>query len=323
MPTDLFAPHADTILVLGVGSLGGRIASLGALGADSASSITWGAAHANAPELIATGLERKLLIQAEGPFAATRARHLVTEQRPVLRLWTMGKSVVLLVGAAGERAVAALLPALAESFSRQHIFVGAVLTGDCSAAHTPDRPPLIDMPKLQEHCDLAVMLPPELVSAALPVESTISAWHAAHEKRVLSIVETLAGALTSESDGNAFDADTLRRLRGGVPAVGFGYATGANCLQTALETALQAIRGSSEPLGQLAVSIQAGWALTLAELRAISGKLDDVALPRPASLAFSHHPQMTSEAACLILGTAPVRAKVVHLDAARPLALQS
>src|SRR5205823_523709 len=69
--TSLFTTPRARVLTIGVGSMGCAAARMGAENGDESGSVCWSALHANAAELIATGLEQKFFLKIpEGPFAA-------------------------------------------------------------------------------------------------------------------------------------------------------------------------------------------------------------------------------------------------------------
>jgi hypothetical protein len=153
---DLFA-NSSTTLVLGVGTLGAEVAAAGAAdddGSDGFRFACWGAAHTDAARLIATGLERKLLLDsgpaASGPFAERNLQRSIAAKEDDLRALTAGRDVVILTGSLQEQTAALLIPALAVEFTQRGLYVCAVTLESSSddtkrqPIHADLRVPVID-----------------------------------------------------------------------------------------------------------------------------------------------------------------------------------
>jgi hypothetical protein len=138
---DLFTQNVSTILVLGAGNLGADTAAAGALEdhcGDALPFACWAAAHTYAARLLATGLERKLLLDAgpaaSGPFAERAVERSLAAQDEMLRRILAGRSTVVLCGALCEDDGALLLPVLARTLSTCGVATWAVALDDGRAA---------------------------------------------------------------------------------------------------------------------------------------------------------------------------------------------
>ena len=141
MMTDLFTQSVSTILVLGAGSLGAEAAAAGAIedtAGDGLPLAFWAGAHTDAARLLATGLQRKLLLDAgpapSGPFAERAIERSIAEQNDALRALLAGRATVVLCGSLLEPDGALLLPVLARALKQRGVVMWAVALDDGRAA---------------------------------------------------------------------------------------------------------------------------------------------------------------------------------------------
>jgi cell division GTPase FtsZ len=214
--TDLFSTSSD-VLVMGVGTLGGRIAAAGE--ADCARA-TWSAAHTDAAALLATGLERKLLLRCDAavgsPFAARALERSIAERISGIRGLTSGRNVALLVGAADEGHSGVAMAELAHVFASQGMVV-------CVVAVMENNAPLEVLETIQARAPICIHLPAQQLLNGIPGDQPLSNIQSGREKKLLFVVETLASVLGSGSTGGfgAFEFSTA--LRGcGALRVGIG-----------------------------------------------------------------------------------------------------
>src|SRR5262245_57343676 len=125
MPDTLFTQSATaSVLTIGVGSTGARVAKAAVERADDAPCSCWSAAHTDAAELIATGLEHKFLIETgDGPCELPDVFARLAESESTLAALTAARSTVVLIAALGERSTEILLPPLAKLLREAGLFV--------------------------------------------------------------------------------------------------------------------------------------------------------------------------------------------------------
>jgi cell division GTPase FtsZ len=308
---DLFANGAGTICAIGVGSLGGRVASLGAANADGCGGALWAVAHCDRAELLATGLERKIHLDVmPGPIAAPVAEQVAAEREDEVAALLAGRSVVMLLGSLGEAAGSTLLPALAKVLRRRKLFVCVIA---CDPLPFQDDPLILQeniAERLHAESDLFIRISPAVVAAGLNPDLPVSAIIAAAERKTLAVAETLTGVLSENVSG--FTLPSLRQtLRGGGPlTLGLGIARGCNAPLLAADAALRHIAperlemDDNAPAG-IAAAVVSGRELSVSEAEALREICrTGSGTQKPAALTLLGHcrqEHMDTEAVCLLL----------------------
>ncbi len=122
----LFTQNSSRVLAIGAGSLGCMAAKLGSENGDDGAAA-WCAAHVNSPELIATGLDKKLFLKsASGPFADQVLARSVEENIAVLERFSGGCDAAILCGELGDAFAIQLIAALSDALSSMNVPVFAV-----------------------------------------------------------------------------------------------------------------------------------------------------------------------------------------------------
>jgi cell division GTPase FtsZ len=328
MSESLFTHTAANVLVLGVGSLGGRVAKAGAENAAEQPCAAWAAAHTNAVELIATGLEHKLHLKLpDSPCSRQTVAAVLHEHDEHLAALVAGRSTVILAAALGESTAAVLLAALAPGLRRKGLLV-CVVAGEPFSFEHGACGPQADAAReaLAANTDLFVTLPAQLMAQGLSDDCALSRFNAAAEQAILAATVALAGALNHGRPEHHFTAAGLRPFLGGVRlAAGLGLACGNEAPLRATEAALATLLKNAEGLdpetARYAVALAAARDLSLAEAEAVAHKLQTAlpsgaaaAAPRPpALLAFSTQSHLGDEAICLLLARPSTPANVVSI----------
>lgn len=308
MAGDLFAQSGGNALILGVGSAGCRIAGAGAL-EDAANEppqrAAWGAAHSRRAELIATGLERKLLIEiAPGPFAARSAAHGIAARQAELAAACAGRPAALLVGVADESIAGVLLPALAAAL-RRSLFVSVIAAGTSGAVR-----------QLQGAADLLV----HLVAEEAPADTPFAALRARTERMLLGAVQTLAAMLPASADSGFTPAELRSVLRGSEPLRGRLYAaSGPDAAVLAVEAALteaEKFRAEADGAAGISAAVLTGREPSAASARCLTRTLQGLSSGSARLFGLCTQPAMGEEAFCLALTRPAGSGNVVALEAA-------
>ena len=282
---DLFAETSNNILVMGVGSTGLRVACMGAIDAAAAAdtgeclSSAWSVAHTDPTELIATGLDRKLLLDiADGPFAFQCAERSLGKHADDLAALASGHTVVILVGALGDPHASMLLPILAGAFRKHNHFVCVIgsdpfqfegqIRADCAA---------VAASRIQSESDLFLRLSTKsfiesgvtkdmgvssthiinkgLSYTGLSEDSPLAAFYTASDRMLYSATQCTIGILDGGMDGSGLSHKAIvQALCGTHPiCVGMGTAKGVNAPVSALEIALENIQINQSELEHCAM----------------------------------------------------------------------
>jgi len=320
MSSTLFSQPYAPFLALGVGELGGRAAAAGAL-EGFGEKAPWAACDSQAPRLLSTGLERKLLVELPDQARPDVAEELVAAKKAELRALASRRTVVILFGALGGTSSALLLPALSAALREQRLFVcvigvepfeleGAARTSAASQAAA----------LLAARADLLVRMPSAPLLAPLGKAASLSQAYRAAENALLGAVEALLGAFVGTSAAPAFTPPRLlNALRGtGAASAAVGFGSGVDALRAALEAALgehwQAA-GMDTTEGSLAAALVAGREIALAEAQLIAKRLHE---GRPAGaaslLGLGLDGSLGDEARCLILHRAGPSRNVISIS---------
>lgn len=305
----LFTPQRGRILTIGVGSLGCAAARMGAENGDEHGSVAWSAAHDNAAELIATGMEEKLFLKIPpGPFVAQYLTRCIDEKGAEIAAMVLGRDAVLLCGCLGEPHTGLILSLLSASISalRTRVFVLAL------EPHT-----LLSIQVLEElearATRLAESVPflATLNSGTEKVSLGVSTRRIQRmaAERLMGAAECFASGLDPVNETSPF----LQNMRGTHRAV-FASASGAGASHAAFELALGAFDETSrERLS--AVILQSAEELPLRDARAILQQMSDNARQRAAVCA-SLRPAFAGQTACLLLSSVARTENVVGIEAA-------
>ena len=317
---DLFDKQGGDILVIGVGGMGGRAAGAGAEDAsnpDSPLRVRWAAAHDQPAELIATGLDKKILFDAlDGPFAAQRATQNVAGRSKELKRLAAGRTIVFLAGSLGERSVCAYLPALAEGLRRvQDALICAIV---CEPATLLGQESPVDedaAADIEAVCDLTLRIPARTLSEGLG-DSPLSLLNVAVEKKLVAAIEALAGVLCLPDSGG-FSALSLRKaLSGNGPMrAGLGVAQGPDAITQATQQALAGFSDGDARACGAAAAVLANRELSVSETLALAERFAPLS-DSPPLLGVCAQPGLIEDAVCLVLLRGAGRANVVSIEAA-------
>ncbi len=329
MAVDLFAQTTSTILALGVGGAGGRVATAGAANADVAGGApcaAWCAAHLDRAELMATGLDRRILLEAaDGPFVFQNAEHSVAAHAAKLAALMAGRGAVILLGCLEEHSARVLLPALGGYFRAENLFVCAIAAEPAHAS--PDSSSTLD--RIAANCDLFLTLSPEILRAGVDPSCPLSELAAARERKLLAAAEALAGALACGVPGLQFSAPQLRAaLRGGDIRTTLANASGPEALLRAAQAALEQLE--SAPLAGAHFPILASALMTSREPSALEADaLRHLLRERnataqsthgaPTLLGVSTQAHLEDEAVCVLMAGHASRGKAIPLSSMRAL----
>ncbi|MCY3023725.1 MAG: hypothetical protein NTW87_32495 [Planctomycetota bacterium] len=303
---DLFSVPGRNVLVVGVGTVGGRVAAAGALDdacAEAPERVLWYALHSDPAELIATGLDKKLLVTlAPGPFAARSAAGGVAVHKAELAAACAGRSAALLVGVLGEDVVTAVLPLLARALRENGLSVCVILTGPLwSEAPAQSDDIRAALEQVEKEAELVIRFPTEaLVGAFLDGSATVLC--AEVKSRLLAAAQALSGALR----GGTGNSVPLRALRDGMPgagplSAGLGIAAGPHAARLALEAAQSSVAGAGPVTGAGAVLLTKR-ELTVAEAKSARQCLEQAWTGRKAPLlALATRSTLDDEAVCVVV----------------------
>jgi hypothetical protein len=325
MTSTLFSQPYASFLALGVGGLGGRAAVAASLDGFG-ETAPWAACDSQAPRLLSTGLERKLLIELPDPPRADVATDLVAKKRNELRALAEGRTRAILFGALGEPATRALLQALASALREEDVFTCIVgLEALELEGSAPANAPGLD-DRLARSADLFLRLPSAPLLAPLGEGVLLSQAYREAERALTAAVEALLGAFVGTSAAPAFTPTRLlNALRGvGAASASVGTGSGKNAPCEALEAALGKPWQEAEPwlragapetaTGGLAAALAAGREIALAEAQAITKRLQELAPPGvPPLLGIGLDASLGDEARCLIIHSRGRSRNVVSL----------
>jgi cell division GTPase FtsZ len=313
---DLFDKQSGDILVIGVGGMGGRAAGAGAEDAshqDSPLRARWAAAHDQPAELIATGLDKKILFDAlEGPFSQQRAAQVVATRAKELKRLAAGRTIIFLAGSMGENAVRTYLPALAEGLRRlQDALICAIVCEPVSLLGDEQTLEEDAFAEIEAVCDLTVRLPAKSLIQEME-NSPLSLLNVAIEKKLVAAIEALVGALCSHEEGG-FSAATLRKSLhgGGRLSAGLGVAQGPEAIERAAEMALSGL-DNEQGSGGVAAAMLASRELSVAETAALAGRFAALGAATPL-LGVCAQGGLIEDAVCLVLARGAGRANVVSI----------
>lgn len=315
----LFSQSYAPLLALGVGPTGGQAASAGCaegLGGGR----PWAACDTRQPRLLATGLDRKLLLKLPSdPNPGSAALAAVRQAGAKLTKLVAGRHTVLLLGALGDPYAGALLAALATQLQADGHEICVLCCepsphdGPEAAAHAAEGARLLGAAP-----GFVVTLGGSGPSASLK-DGTGNArdvlqW--ASEALLAALAGAGAPCLTLE--------DLRARLQGAGPVwagVGAGQGQGAGAAAEALARALdERWRSDSMPWppARVAVALASGGELSADEHEALGERLadgrEDAA---PALLHASVEAALGEEARCLAFFRASPSRNVVSLASAR------
>lgn len=286
--TTLFTQAYAPFLALGVGKLGAAAAARG-WQENLADGIPWAGCDTQAARLIATGIERKLLLEgAGGPQA------LLAERAAALEALSLKRTVAVLFGDGTDPEAAGLLAELARLLRERHLHVCLIATAPPQGASGD---PLAEA---EGHAELAVRL---------------NAGAEEGSRELLVAVHALLGAFAG---GLSFD-ETKSALAGAGPVRAFaGLGRGAQAPDDALVQALAQAGTNAQSLhARVAVMLTAGREMNLDEYRLLRGRFESgPASPAGVLLGVGCDTALDEEAHALVLCRAPHSANVVRLTLA-------
>lgn len=313
MSSTLFTQEQGPVLVLGVGTLGCAAARLGAENSDEPAGVCWSAAHTNGAELIATGLEKKILIKIpEGPFAERHVARAVAENSGTLGELARGRDAVLLCGCLGDAWVPAAMQALSAAFMRlkTHVFVLALEPFSLLGS-----PNLEELEARAEGLARGVPLLLLLNAGIEKVSAGISARRIERmaAERLMTAAECFAAALNSSRE-SALQLSAMRGgYRGALACAGGSFGNqGGSAACAAFELALASLdENGRESLS--AVCLQSAEELSFRDARAILGRMPETARSR-AVVCAAAKPAFAGQTACLLLSGERHAANVVGIE---------
>ncbi|HLX60650.1 MAG TPA: hypothetical protein VKX17_05155 [Planctomycetota bacterium] len=299
----LFTDEFSRVLAMGVGSLGCLAAKLGVENREECTGVAWSAAHVNSSELIATGLEQKLFLQATGAFAVRNlARSL--HENPFLDNLSHGRDAVILCGELSDDLTPPLIDALSVVLRERRVPVFALLLEPFSPNGEVDVNVLeTARERLSASVPCAVFLNAglETVSAGIAVKRL----RKMAAERLMNAAECLAAPLNAHNE----HAPRLLALRGRRRAA---FCAAPNAL-AAFELALRSFDESARECIDAAI-LQNSTELSFREMSAIQRRMNEAGVS--AALASSTKPPLSGRAECLLLSGNKGAANVVRLDAA-------
>jgi hypothetical protein len=276
---DLFSAANADFLVLGVGAFGCAVAGRGALNdaACAPADAEWAALHIHAPELFATGLEKRLLLApASGPFAATSVSVELEQRAPEWDAWARGRACVLLVAAADDPAAKLLLAPLVHALAQRAVFT-VILISQGEAAHEDDASP--EWPAWTESLAATVLSLPH------PAHSPNATLRELRKLRRASIVDALETLLLSLRPAGTQRAAILDFLEGGALHASFGYGADKGAVAAALRGARD--EQTSPALRESLLLVQGSGERTAGDLQLWRAALSSGKPARPASLFYA------------------------------------
>jgi len=323
MANDLFALAGGKVLVIGVGAAGCRIAGAGAL--DDAVDepprrVAWCAAHSNAAELLATGLDQKLQFDiAAGPFAARSAARSVAARDAQVARVCAGRSVALLAAAWGDEAVGTIVPPLARAL-RRRLCVCILASRPQSSGTSRWELDEAGAEQLASAADLAVCLQ-SLGPPAAALDVAVAARRAADEQKLLAATRALARVFSAGADGGF----TPEALRGGLSGAGvlracLGAASGPHAAARAAEAAVAQLDGKCREPGGLsgaAAAVLAGHELSVGETQDVLSRLRACQARCEPLVGSAADSSLSDDAVCLLLLRPAGSPNIVPLETAR------
>jgi hypothetical protein len=308
MSVSLFDQDFSPVLALGAGSLGCLAAQLGAEERQDSSGISWAAAHHNAVELIATGIEQKLHLKiSEGPFAARSLAKSIDENASVLTKMARQRDAVILFGELGDARAMLLIKALDAALRQQKLPVFA-LALEPFALLAESNLDELDAAREQFAKSVSCLL---VVSVGL---DKITLGIAARRirkmaaQRLVSVVECFARALQHPSDAGR----RLSALRGAHRAI-WAEGQGKNPALLAVEEALAALKDAPETRLTAAILLTSD-EFSVREMHAVTVKLEQAAKAAVTVCAVTQ-PAFAGHAECLLLFGAARAPNVVSINA--------
>jgi len=301
---DLFEFDGGEILVLGVGAAGGRVAGRGSEDASDAIGslrVRWSAAHSQPAELIATGLENKILLASvEGPFALRRARYSVKQREPELEQILKGKSCVFLIGSQGEATACAMFSALAESIAAlKDVFICALVAEPPFSVAGAD----VGLHEFKDAVHLWIRVPSRILCAGME-QQPIGAVQSHSECKLLLIMQTLIGVLSNENAGSISIDSFQETVRGSGPFVaGIGFGTGIDAVQTAADAALFELKKNALdlPVSGAALAMASPTDLSSYDAHLLMERFRNACDGKTLLAGFSRLATLDDEAVCLAL----------------------
>jgi hypothetical protein len=341
MTGELFAQSCASFAALGFGGLGCRVAARGA-GDNFGSGLLWVAAGTRPAELIATGLDHKLLLGQnanDGTSVSLSVRQetaaaKLEERREELAVWFAGRRAAVLFGALGSAEAGVIMPplcAILNELGLETFVLGRepfAFEGEAVAEMAAET-----AVKLRAAADFFALLPAEENQAAevsSTAERPLKEAFAVGESALMMAVELMIAlyAATTAAAGaerpvgvgrgtGAFSAALLRGWAAGraLPFFALARAKGPEAPETALRVALQTPRSKLVPPTELkaaettAVFLGAG-------REPVAGEVQKLTMIAAAPLWLPPPDEAWEEdsAACLVLRLPPRHANIVSLS---------
>ena len=301
--TQAYAPY----LVLGVGRSGGRAAATACL-EGLCDEVPWAACDTHPARLLATGLRRKLLIPLSEKHPVQAASSQLHARKEELLALAEHCQVAVLMGALGEPAVDALLPALVHAL-REAGIVTYVVGAEPLAFEGPSRGCAAEavVAAAAHAADGFFWLPARGLAANLNDASSTARASQSLESALASAAQTLLAAFVGTNHEPGWSTGRLRSaLRGGGRIhAALGTACGPGAAYGAVEAACAScwLPGKRETDSyRMAVALCAGDEISIAEVAAIKARLEETRLsPAPALLGLGVDASLGDEARCLVL----------------------
>lgn len=303
--TTLFAQAYAPYLALGIGALGGRAAVAGCLDGFG-ESVPWAACDTQTSRLLATGLERKLLLERPRSVQPEILERAVVAQADALRRLLRKKELILLFGALEESLTAPIMHALSTRLHQEGRDVCAIgLEPMVGSSVVPDR---FTGPELMLRLSPAVQMNTWHPEAPASQISRIG------EESLSFAVEALLAALVGCDSAPGFSFEELRTfLLSGPAAAVVSAAEGREAIRVAFEQTLNCAPWTNGC--GVALAVASGKEYSVTEVQGIRSRLAERYGAHSAFLiGFGTDPALGEDARCLLMQRPQPSKNVIYLN---------
>lgn len=307
MSPTLFTQTYASYLALGVGELGGRAAAAGCL-EGFGERLPWAACDCQPARLLATGLERKLLIELPEQARPEVAAQLVAAHKEELAALAERRVAAVLLGVLGEPGAELLLPALSAALREAGLFVCVIALEPLAPEAAPPSPYTAQVSaSLARAADLFLPLSSGAILATLGSGASLVSVYQAAEAVLAGAAQSLLAALAAHDYPVSFTTRALARtLRGAGHAFGaVGLGHGGDAPRVALEDALDARwwpQGLYAGRASVALALVAAREISVGEAAAVAERIKRDREPSaPTLIGLGHEGSLGEEARCLLM----------------------